>query len=45
MEVIINNVASHEMHSFINCFLEYYQVAMAVDDEDKINYSMKKKPF
>lgn len=39
MEEIIDEVAGYEMYSFVDCFLGYYQVAMAQQDKGKIAFS------
>ena len=39
MEEIIDEVAGHEMYSFLDCFSGYYQVAMAEQDKGKTAFS------
>ena len=45
MEEIIDEVAGHEMYSFLDCFSGYYQVAMADQDKNKTAFSTEWGPY
>ena len=45
MEEIIDEVAGHEMYSFLDCFSGYYQVAMAEQDKNKTAFSTEWGPY
>ena len=45
MEEIIDEVAGHEMYSFLDCFSGYYQVAMAEHDKSKTAFSTEWGPY
>ena len=45
MEEIIYEVAGHEMYSFLDCFLGYYQVAMAEQVKNKTAFSTEWGPY